>query len=188
MGLISAIKSLLGIGNTRDRSRERPGGTDVTVEREPDATSERAVKESGAKTADTGDAVDTDEGADTDEETGADEGADVDEGVDADEEADADEETGTDGDAELTFENEPDTAGGDASGATGEEPDGEERETGGNPVEEIKGIGPAYAERLGEAGVHTVSDLADADAADLGEATGLGENRVQGWIDRAKAR
>jgi predicted flap endonuclease-1-like 5' DNA nuclease len=164
MGLISAIKSLLGIGDTRDRSRERPGGTDVTVEREPDATSERAVKESGAETADTGDAVDADEGADADEETGADE------------------------DAELTFGNEPDTAGGDTSGATGEEPDGEERETGGDPVEEIKGIGPAYAERLGEAGVHTVSDLADADAADLGEATGLGENRVRGWIDRAKAR
>ena len=182
MGLISAIKSLLGIGDTRDRSRERPGGTDVTVEREPDATSERAVKESEAETADTGDAVDADE------ETGANEGADADERVDADEGADADEETGADGDAELTFGNEPDTAGGDASGATGEEPDGEERETGGNPVEEIKGIGPAYAERLGEAGVHTVSDLADADAADLGEATGLGENRVRGWIDRAKAR
>ena len=170
MGLISAIKSLLGIGDTRDRSRGRPGGTDVTVEREPDATSERAVKESGAETADTGDAVDADEGAD------------------ADGGADTDEETGADEDAELTFESEPDTAGGDASGATGEEPDGEERETGGAPVEEIKGIGPAYAERLGEAGVHTVSDLADADAADLGEATELGENRIQGWIDRAKAR
>jgi predicted flap endonuclease-1-like 5' DNA nuclease len=72
--------------------------------------------------------------------------------------------------------------------------EGEDDETadgetaGGEPVENIKGIGPAYAERLGGVGVHTVSDLADADAADLNGETGIGEKRLQTWIDRANAR
>ncbi len=58
----------------------------------------------------------------------------------------------------------------------------------GEPVDRIKGIGPSYSEQLTDAGVRTVSDLADADAAELNEATGIGENRIQGWIDRANAR
>lgn len=56
----------------------------------------------------------------------------------------------------------------------------------GPSVREIKGIGSAYSERLDEAGVGTVADLADADAADLAERTGVSESRVQEWIDRAR--
>lgn len=139
MGLLSAIKSALGLDDAPDRS----GGTDVTVEREPDATSERAVKESGP------------------DATGASEAA------------------------------EADTTGPDETGTTSTEAEpAEERtdEAGAEPVEEIKGIGPAYADRLGEAGVGTVSELASADAADLAEATGIGESRLEKWISRAKAR
>jgi predicted flap endonuclease-1-like 5' DNA nuclease len=158
MGLISAIKSLFGIGDSRDRSGEGTAGTDVTVERETDASSERAVKESDAEargTVDTG-------------------GTDVD-GV---------AETDDGGGAESSFDNETETTPEDGVGSTDEGDDSAD----GEPVDRIKGIGPSYSEQLTDAGVRTVSDLADADAAELNEATGIGENRIQGWIDRANAR
>jgi len=68
--------------------------------------------------------------------------------------------------------------------------DGAPKETGdgaadGTPVDEIKGIGPAYAERLGEIGIHTVEDLAGADAAAIADGTSVGEGRAATWIDRA---
>ncbi|PSP78146.1 class III poly(R)-hydroxyalkanoic acid synthase subunit PhaC [Halobacteriales archaeon QS_1_68_20] len=50
---------------------------------------------------------------------------------------------------------------------------------------DLEGIGPAYAERLRDAGVETVADLADADPVDLAGATGVGESRVRTWIQRA---
>ena len=161
MGLISAIKSVLGIGDSRDRSREGSRGTDVTVERETDATSERAVKESDADAV--GDARDTDDG----------------QGTDNTEE--------TDEEGELTFENDPETAS-DADEEEADDAEAEADSADGEPVADIKGIGPAYAERLADAGVHTVSDLADADAEELGEATDIGESRLRTWIDRANAR
>lgn len=52
----------------------------------------------------------------------------------------------------------------------------------------IKGIGSAYAERLAEAGIETVADLAQGDAESLTEETGISEKRLQNWIDRAKHR
>jgi len=153
MGLISAIKAVLGLGDSRDQGRDGTGGTDVTVEREADAGSERAVKETDAATSDGA----TDDGGD---ETADDEGA------------------------ELTFE----TDTGDGTEVESGDGGGEGGSEDGEPVDEIKGIGPAYAERLAEAGVHTVADLAEADAAELDEAIEVGENRLQGWIDRAEAR
>lgn len=56
----------------------------------------------------------------------------------------------------------------------------------GESVETITGIGPAYAERLGDAGIETVDQLAAADAADLANDTDISESRVQKWIDLAK--
>lgn len=56
------------------------------------------------------------------------------------------------------------------------------------PTDVIKGIGSAYAERLAEAGVETVADLARGDAESLAEETGISETRLQNWIDRAKHR
>jgi predicted flap endonuclease-1-like 5' DNA nuclease len=52
----------------------------------------------------------------------------------------------------------------------------------------IKGIGPAYADRLSEAGVDSVADLAAADADDLAGAIGLSPKRVGRWIERARDR
>ena len=78
--------------------------------------------------------------------------------------------------AESTAETSTSTTDGDTSAGDGE------------PVDSIKGIGAAYAERLAGAGVHTVSDLAGANAEDLAEQTDLGAGRVGKWIERAKTR
>ena len=64
--------------------------------------------------------------------------------------------------------------------------DGETADDDGVPVDEIKGIGPAYAERLGEIGIETVADLVDADVADVAERTTVSEKRVNRWVDRAR--
>ena len=55
-----------------------------------------------------------------------------------------------------------------------------------DPVTDIKGIGPAYAERLAGLGIETVGDLAAADAGDIADQTDLAEKRVAGWIERAR--
>jgi predicted flap endonuclease-1-like 5' DNA nuclease len=55
-------------------------------------------------------------------------------------------------------------------------------------VETVRGIGPAYAERLANAGVATVGDLAAADAAALSEQIGVAESRIARWVDRARDR
>lgn len=62
----------------------------------------------------------------------------------------------------------------------------EESVVGAEPVTVITGIGPAYSQRLEEAGVTTVGELAKGDAASLADKTELGESRLQSWIDAAK--
>lgn len=53
-------------------------------------------------------------------------------------------------------------------------------------VEEIKGIGPAYADRLADIGIETVSELAGADPAEIDAETSIGEGRASTWIARAE--
>jgi predicted flap endonuclease-1-like 5' DNA nuclease len=159
MGLLSAIKSALGLSDSAGRA----GGTDVTVERESDATNERAVKESDPDEIETAGATEAD--ATSHDETGT---TSADSGT-----AEADS-PGGDGSVEGVDESD--------------QKDGESSETDGEPVDEIKGIGPAYADRLAEAGVYTVADLAAADAAELDDATDIGGGRLETWIERAKAR
>lgn len=55
-------------------------------------------------------------------------------------------------------------------------------------VEILKGIGPSYAERLEDAGVETVADLAAADADELAEDVDLSPKRVGRWVQRANDR
>ncbi|WP_254839296.1 class III poly(R)-hydroxyalkanoic acid synthase subunit PhaC [Natronomonas marina] len=57
--------------------------------------------------------------------------------------------------------------------------------TEGSDLEEIDGIGPAYAERLREGGILTVAQLAESDPETVAEAAGVGTARVEGWIDAA---
>ncbi|SFF91521.1 Helix-hairpin-helix domain-containing protein [Halopelagius inordinatus] len=55
-------------------------------------------------------------------------------------------------------------------------------------VDNVKGIGPAYAERLADAGVSTVGELVAADPESLADDIGVSEKRIARWIDRAKER
>jgi polyhydroxyalkanoate synthase len=57
--------------------------------------------------------------------------------------------------------------------------------TGSPDLQEIRGVGPAYAERLREAGIESVTDLVEADVASLAEETDIPERRLEGWIEQA---
>ncbi|WP_336136052.1 helix-hairpin-helix domain-containing protein [Natronomonas amylolytica] len=76
-----------------------------------------------------------------------------------------------------------DTPAAESAEAAGPVPD--EAEGGSEPVENVSGIGPAYAKRLDEAGIETVQDLLDADAEELAAETDLSEKRIGRWQDRA---
>jgi polyhydroxyalkanoate synthase len=52
-------------------------------------------------------------------------------------------------------------------------------------LDQVRGVGPAYAERLREAGVDTVSALAAADPDDLAARIDVGPSRVADWVDHA---
>ncbi|MBO4247806.1 class III poly(R)-hydroxyalkanoic acid synthase subunit PhaC [Halomicrobium sp. IBSBa] len=51
-------------------------------------------------------------------------------------------------------------------------------------VASVDGIGPTYADRLREAGIETVDDLATHDVAELAEIAETTESRVQDWLDQ----
>lgn len=57
-------------------------------------------------------------------------------------------------------------------------------------VVEIEGIGPAYAEKLGKAGVQTVEALLDQGSTPAGrkklvESTGIGDKLIMKWVNHA---
>ncbi|HEX6147360.1 MAG TPA: helix-hairpin-helix domain-containing protein [Acidimicrobiia bacterium] len=54
-------------------------------------------------------------------------------------------------------------------------------------VDTIDGIGPVFAERLTEAGLATVTDLAEASPDRVAEAAGVSAARARTWIELAKA-
>lgn len=54
------------------------------------------------------------------------------------------------------------------------------------PVTEISGIGPSYSERLADAGITTIGELANADIESLAANADLSEKRVQDWVDAAQ--
>ena len=59
---------------------------------------------------------------------------------------------------------------------------------GDEPVRSISGIGQAYGKRLSDAGIETVADLADADSAELADASGISEKRITDWQEAADDR
>lgn len=102
-----------------------------------------------------------------------------------------------DGEAAIPVGREPEAASERAvKGVPQREESGDEPEaasadptgTGGQPVDSIKGIGTAYAERLEAAGVHSVSDLAEADPDDLAAETDIAAGRLGNWVERARAQ
>jgi polyhydroxyalkanoate synthase len=54
----------------------------------------------------------------------------------------------------------------------------------GTDVDTVSGIGPTYADRLRAAGIETVADLADYDAAELAEITNASPSQAQDWLDQ----
>lgn len=81
------------------------------------------------------------------------------------------------------------TGGSDAGSEGSSAPeDGAGTPGSGESVDEIKGIGPTYAERLGEAGIETVADLADSDLDDVAGRANVPRGRLETWIERARHR
>ena len=116
--------------------------------------------------------IDTDM-VDTEVGTEVDAGADTEDG-----EGDEDDE-GVDIEVESPGEAGSDEADEDSDG-DGEATDGIEAAD----VEVVNGIGPTFAERLRAAGVETVGDLGDYDAAELAGIAETTESRATDWLDQ----
>ncbi|QLH80277.1 helix-hairpin-helix domain-containing protein [Halosimplex pelagicum] len=210
MGLIERIKSALGLGASSSTSQpaasstdgpspgDDPGaagdgasgdGVDVTVEHEPATANEDAVK--GTDTATESGSTTATEPTDSTDEVEDDTGVEADAGVDeSGAEATADEAAEVTGDAETDDSGAAD-AETDDSGAADAETDDSSDGAPTDPapdaeLEDIKGIGPTYAERLREAGVDGVAGLAESDAAALADETDIAESRVENWVEQAK--
>jgi len=185
MGILDTLLSLLGLGNSSSDDDRRE--TTVSVEREANTGTEAAVK--GTDDADAASAAGTDAAASTESLVdGMEEPAEPAEAVGT---GDAETELGTtdaESEGETTGEHdavdiEDAEESGTAEADTEAEPDATPES-----VEVIKGIGPAYAERLSNAGVDSVADLAAADVSELAAAVDLSETRVGRWIERAQER
>jgi polyhydroxyalkanoate synthase len=102
---------------------------------------------------------------------------------------DGDEDAATD-DVDVTVEHEPEEAEAEPDTASEDAVKGTDTSDAGGAgvdLEEIKGIGPTYGDRLRDAGIADVAALADADPADLAERADVPEGRVEDWVDRAGA-
>ena len=166
------IRTMLGL-----ESSDSSGGTDVTVERESrEDAAGSTTEESGegaAGSAEAGSAPTSTGTEDVDDES--------------QEEAAA---AGTDAAAStgsMTEEPpEPDAAAEPAEAAGPTSDEGTADESGADPVENVSGIGPAYADRLSEAGVETVDQLLAADPEELAADTDLSAKRIGRWQERAE--
>lgn len=182
--VLRKLKRLLGLESSS--SADRGAGRDVTVR--DDGTDEEA------------------DDRDRTTQTTADSPADAEAGA-AESEGDVDDAvaTGTDASTESLVDEEatgdsPTTAAepAEAAGPTTEdvttdieeaEPDAAESATAsdadGTPVDDVKGIGPAYSDRLGEIGIRSAEELAAADPADVAAQISVPEKTVRKWVDRA---
>ncbi|WP_248518385.1 class III poly(R)-hydroxyalkanoic acid synthase subunit PhaC [Salinarchaeum laminariae] len=115
----------------------------------------------------------------------------VGEDAEADEDGASAEDRETDEDDATRDEAAPDGVSGDESGEASDEEsgsadvdvdDGAEAAT----LQDVDGIGPAYEDRLEDAGVTTLAELADADAAALAADTEVAPNRILSWIEQAE--
>jgi len=205
MGLLEKLKSALGLDGARSSEASPSSDVDVTVEREPSTEAEDAVK--GTETSLTDEVTDDGPGVEEAEpepdEAGAesepapdemDSGAepaadDTESAADTDSEADAAETAEPDAAEADSDDSEPEQTVEDAEADSEADGDTEPAAVEGSsdPVTELNGIGPAYAERLHGLDIETVGELAVADAADIADQTDLGEKRVADWIDQAEA-
>lgn len=188
--ILRKIKQLLGMGSESKGGRSDQEITLQQEESEPATETEAAVK--GVEETETAAESETDAGE-------------VDEPVAAATDADASTESLVD---EAETEEHPESraepaeaAGPGADDETTdvdevdptEEHESPEVDTGdadaeGTPVDEVKGIGPAYSDRLDEIGIHSVEQLAAADADEVAGRIAVAEKTVGKWIDRAQDR
>lgn len=182
------IRSVLGID--RSDSADRGDGTDVPVD-------------SGSTDTATVDATDADGAAEPADATGETTTGTDTESLDTDTDSDTDTPessaaAGTDASAStgsLTEEPPEADAAAEPAEAAGPTDDSEDTPVEADdpegaddtPVEDINGIGPAYAQRLRDAGIDTVGDLLAADPADVAESTDLSPKRIGRWQDAAES-
>ena len=179
-------------------------GTDPGDDGTVDAASDDAATDAAAAGTDaaasTGTLVDEDAGGEPAETVGQGGGVDVDGTVDeveggaetvAVEDDTETEEVGEDAEGAGTEDAGEDAedagteeVGEDAEGAGTEDAGGDGG--GDEPGETIKGIGPAYADRLETVGIETVGELAAADAAEVADGIDVSDSRVGDWIERAR--
>jgi large subunit ribosomal protein L31e len=65
--------------------------------------------------------------------------------------------------------------------------EGHQHEGSDRPTTDVKGIGPASAEKLEKAEIKTLGDLAHADPADVAKALGVDEEKAKAFVDDAHA-
>jgi len=173
MSLLGKLKSLLGLQGESKESQT----VGVTVERDPDqdraspsAESSGTTSGGGSETGDGGVSAGTSPESTRSRAT-------VDDG-----------DSGTAG--TNTGESSAGTSGSSRARAEADETTGTApaEPADGTPVVEIKGVGDAYAERLGNAGIEYVEQLADADPETLAKQTDISEGRLENWIERARNR
>ena len=196
MRLLEKIKALIGLGNGA-QSEKRRDSVDVTVEREPDRKPDR---ESGMGTSEPGESAVggaqrelTESEAETEPEEGPESTPEPEPESEQEPEQAPDPKPEPAAEPDSAPDPAPDTDGAETAPPTAEaeqpttEAGSATPESGNDePLDSIKGIGPSYAERLENAGIGSVSELAAADPEALAGETGLSEKRISRWVDRAQ--
>jgi len=184
MGFIERIKSALGLGTSTSSAgstsgADRRGDSESAAGSEPTPVSEIEGDEDvevAQTVVDPGDQGDDDVDVTVEHEPDT-RSEDAVKGTDT-----AD--TGTSADVESVEEATDESTDTDTEAGAGTDADAAPAAD----LEDLTGIGPAYASRLRDAGIEDVAALAAADAADLAERSDISEGRLQTFIDRAAER
>ncbi|CCQ35316.1 uncharacterized protein Nmlp_1105 [Natronomonas moolapensis 8.8.11] len=187
MGVFDLLRSMLGFDDPGD-SKERPGTT-VAAETEQDPNGVDADgRDHGLSDVDPGDdtATGPDSAAppDSTAETTADPAGTAGATEHSDTGAPAADPTRT-ADTVPDQREDTDTSEDGSTADKSHAADADDEHGVAAPVQTINGIGPAYADRLGNAGVETVPELREADAVSLAEATDISKKRISRWQERA---
>lgn len=173
-----------GVDVEGDASADVEGnGAEPDEATEPSAeTADEAIEEAEPERGQSDEIVELD-GEDAEAESAA--GAEPEPEPEPEAEAEPDTEPGPEDDAEAEDERVEDD-----EESTDEESEADEESVEGpeSDLEDIKGVGPAYADRLRGVGIESIADLAESDAEEIAAETDLSATRVENWIEQAKVR